>query len=82
MSSKIDKSLLNNTNVLPDAALGSRERCDPWRIKFAYGKRTEGVGNGATRGEFNYGSRAPRESGVGSREWAVGSSAIVFTFEM
>ena len=26
-------------------ALGSRERCDPWRISFAYGKRTEGIGN-------------------------------------
>ncbi|WP_293099430.1 hypothetical protein [Moorena sp. SIO3I6] len=47
MSSKIDKSLLNNT-----AALGSRE---------------SGVGSGATRGEFNYGSSASpgsRESGV------------------
>ncbi|NEO46880.1 MAG: hypothetical protein F6K55_23270 [Moorea sp. SIO4A3] len=27
------------------------------------GNRESGVGSGATRGEFNYGSSAPRESG-------------------
>ncbi|NEP26653.1 hypothetical protein [Moorena sp. SIO3I6] len=29
---------------------GDGERCDPWRIKFAYGKRTEGDGEMGQQG--------------------------------
>ncbi|WAN68712.1 hypothetical protein BJP36_40835 [Moorena producens JHB] len=42
---------------------GNRERCDPRAIYSPIGKRTEGIGSGATQGRFTRPlESAPRES--------------------